>query len=532
MDILDFWALKSPPRDAQVKTLLWLQKNKDKKYLFCDLPVGAGKSAIGVTYANYINASQTNISKASYILTPQKILQTQYEQSFMVTSMPHRYMSSMYGQSNYSCSNKKTSCSIGGLLQPRCGVCPYIAAKKLAVESKHVIFNYALALAVFNYTDAFESRSVMVFDECHNIENILTDYNNVTLTASSCESHGVRWVKSRVFSEVLTWIQEEYYPRVDEILTQLSDDCDYLLTQSSLTREETHKLQKLYSLTEHLTLVHNFMTTDIVKLQKQFVLTQDKDMIKFKYLFGRDNFRRILQHKADKFLFMSATIFDAIEMCKCLGIPEDDMAYMSVESDFPKDSRPVVYSPIMKMNYGWDNNENKSHRKRMISAINDIQSQHLNNHGIIHTGNYAISNWLVDELNNNKTHQILHHNVGSTDSRDNVIKMFMNAKKPTILISPSITEGLDLVGDKARFAIFAKIPFGAMGDAWIKKRMEISDHWYKIRALTDVMQGCGRIVRSKDDWGVVYILDASWSYLYNNINRYIPKWWKDGYLTK
>jgi Rad3-related DNA helicase len=532
---MDYWALEgSEPRPNQIKTLLWLEANKDKKYLFCELPVGAGKSPIGVTYAKWVNATNGNGYQASFIMTPQKILQTQYEKSFMGEDVRESFMQSMYGQSNYKCTEKKTTCNIGALLKPRCSNCPYQNAKKLAIAAKHVIFNYALALTAFQYTDSFAPRNVIVFDEAHNIENILTEYNNISITASSCEHNGIKLVKSREFEEVIEWIKYEYFPRMDDVLDQLTSDCEYLLTQqsSTLSREEVHQLQILYSLTEHLRLVHQFIITDIIKLQRQYVLTHDKDSIKFKFLFGRDNFRRILQKKADKFLFMSATIFDAIEMCRCLGIPENETAYMSVQSDFPAENRPVLYNPIMKMNYSWNNSENSSDRRKMIKAILNILVNHKDNHGIIHTGNYAIAQWLVEELQDNETHEILHHNIGSTDSRDTVLKLFTTAKQPTLLISPSITEGLDLFEEKARFAIFVKIPFGAMGDAWIKARMTISSHWYKIRTLTDVIQGCGRIVRSKDDWGVVYILDESWQHLYNQMKSFIPKWWKDGYISK
>ena len=533
MSIMDHWALSSPPRPTQIETLRWLEANKDKNYLFCQLPVGAGKSPLGVTYAKWVNATRGNGSPASFILTPQKILQAQYEDTFMKVDNA-KYMVSMYGQCNYKCDNKKTTCNVGSIVKPRCANCPYQAVKKLAVEAKHVIFNYALALAAFQYTDSFIPRNVLVFDECHNIENILTDCNNVTLTSHMCESHSIKWVKSRNFTEVVQWLRDEYHPRMDEVLERLEMDCEHLLTEpkASLSREEIHNLQRLQSLTEHLSLVHFFMMGDLEQLQKQYVLTHDKDSIKFKYLYGRMNFKRILQPQAEKFLFMSATIFDAEDMCKNLGIPLDEMAYISIESDFPADNRPVFFHPVMKMNYGWNNTENQSSRNKMIRAVEQILVEHKDDHGIIHTGNYQIAQWLVEELTTNATHKILHHNAGSTDSRDVVIKLFMNSKKPTLLISPSITEGLDLVGDRARFAIFAKVPFGAMGDAWIKRRMEISNHWYMIRALTDIMQGCGRVVRSKDDWGCVYILDESWRYLYNKMASYIPKWWKDGYISK
>jgi len=115
------------------------------------------------------------------------------------------------------------------------------------------------------------------------------------------------------------------------------------------------------------------------------------------------------------------------------------------------------------------------------------------------------------------------------DDRGAVIRQFTGITKPSILISPSITEGLDLVDDLARFAIFAKVPFGYMGDQWIKRRMQMSNEWYQRRAVISIIQGGGRVVRSKEDWGVVYILDESWGFLYNQTRNRIPQWWKDAY---
>ena len=68
-----------------------------------------------------------------------------------------------------------------------------------------------------------------------------------------------------------------------------------------------------------------------------------------------------------------------------------------------------------------------------------------------------------------------------------------------------------------------------MGDQWIKKRMEISPEWYQRQTLINIIQGGGRVVRSETDSGVVYIVDASFGYLYKSAHHMIPRWWKDAY---
>ena len=61
--------------------------------------------------------------------------------------------------------------------------------------------------------------------------------------------------------------------------------------------------------------------------------------------------------------------------------------------------------------------------------------------------------------------------------------------------------------------------------------MDMSTEWYQRRALIDVIQGGGRIVRSAEDWGNVYMIDQSFAYLYKQTYGMVPQWWKEGYCT-
>ena len=60
----------------------------------------------------------------------------------------------------------------------------------------------------------------------------------------------------------------------------------------------------------------------------------------------------------------------------------------------------------------------------------------------------------------------------------------------------------------------------------------MSEHYLTFpsyQAVIDVIQGGGRIVRSTEDWGHVYILDASWAYLFSQVKHCVPQWWLDAY---
>ena len=528
MSILDYWVMDSPPRPAQIQTLQWIEQNQDKKYLFCDLPVGSGKSAIPLTMANWIR-DRADVP-TSFILTPQKILQKQYEKSFKYGAS---VITSLYGKSNYPCKQKNTTCNIGGMIPPKCGNCPHTAMKIQAKTSANVVLNYKLALTLFAHTGLFKKRPLICLDESHNIEPFLTEFNSAVITQFRCEQLHITWCQFEDVSLVYDWVKEVYQPRIEEIAAQYLEECEYLLDSpsNSLTPEEQKMLQRCYAMSEHLAEIDTFTRNPIEVVLEEFVLIKDKTQIKFKHLFGKKNFHTILKPFGDQILFMSATPCYK-ETCKNLDIPLNQTAHIAIESDFPPENRPVTFIPTVKMNYQWKDDSNKEGRDNMITAITAIaNTTHMHDNGIIHTGNFAIATWLHEQLEGRIPHEIYHHNPESGAQRDKVIAAFNNTVKPALLISPSITEGLDLIDEKARFAIFAKIPFGSLGDAWIKKRMELSKSWYMLTALTDVLQGCGRVVRSKEDWGCVYILDSSWTYLYNNVRHEVPDWWKQGYQT-
>ena len=90
----------------------------------------------------------------------------------------------------------------------------------------------------------------------------------------------------------------------------------------------------------------------------------------------------------------------------------------------------------------------------------------------------------------------------------------MTSKQPTVLLSPSMTEGVDLKGDLSRFQILCKVPYPWLGDPIIRKRMKKYPSWYPLQTAMTVVQSVGRSVRNKNDKAVTYILDADWNKFY------------------
>lgn len=535
-NILSYWPMaNSQPRKSQVEVLDWIQTLPSNiKYILCEMPVGGGKSPLALNLSGWFSKT----FGSSYILTPQKILQKQYEESF-----DRKLLHSFYGKINYECKGKKTNCDLGSTIRPKCESCPYQDALKQVKYAPNVVLNYTLALLLFKYLpdeSLISKRNLIVFDEAHTLESHLTEFNAISISEFRCKQIGVLFRQYNTLNATIQWIKDAYLPVLTRKITTMSetmqeviDNCT--LTGATPTQAELNEFTTYKEYVKHRdTILEQLLEPPIESVYEQYVLVNEgKTAFKIKELYGKRNFRQFVEPMAERFLFMTSTILDKKSFCEDLGLDPAQAAFISLESEFDVDNRPIVYMPTTKMTYGWDKPEMKKETDKMLNTIIKLATEmHPEDNGVIHAGSFQIAKWLVDNLATKVPHRIMHHNPGTGNLRDAVLRDFqVDDGVPKLLISPSVTEGLDLVGDKGRFAIFAKVPYPFLGDAWVKRRMDLSDSWYKRQALTAMIQGGGRVVRSMDDWGHVYILDSSFSYLMQQCKSMMPKWWSSSITT-
>lgn len=529
-NVMDYWPFEYNPRPNQIKALQWLAE-QDSKYLILEAPVGSGKSNLGITYSLYLSKRLANFRGDSFILTPQRILQKQYEQSFNTNDKIN--LASFYGKTNYKCQTKNCTCELGSLVKPRCQPCVHQDAKKQARIAANTVLNYKLALTSFAYTDTFTKRELMILDECHTLEEHLVNFDSIKITDYKCKKYKLPFKIHNDIKTAYGWLKFTYLPALKSKLQELEDLTAPLFDKAGheLSMPEIKRLQEVDKFADHVDEIRLMTSRNYEYVEANFVLVWDKFQFQFKRLTGEYSFNKLIEPFANKFLFMSSTILNKEGFCEDLGIDPEDTSFLSLDSEFPVENRPIYYIPQMKMNYTWNQAENISNRKQMVNALITLLQNHSDQTGIIHTSNFAIAEWLVEELTKRIPHDIFHHNPSSGDDRNAIINAFLTANKPSILISPSSTEGLDLKEDLGRFAIFVKVPYGNLTDQWIKRRMHMSNEWYTRRALIDIIQGGGRIVRSETDKGTVYILDGSFDLLYKRTNSIIPNWWKQSYTT-
>lgn len=522
----DYWPMKGfQPRETQLQVFDWMERQPPHiKYFLVEVPVGGGKSPIAIAMSAWLGG-------LANILTPQKILQKQYEESFE----PH-LIGSMYGKANYECNPKKTNCDIGDSIKPKCQSCPYRDNFNAAKNKPNVVLNYTIALLYSMIGVEFiRTRKLMVFDECHTLEHHLTEFLAVTVSERMCKRYHVAWKQPKTLAEAIYFLTERYLPAIRDKIAEVGRLVTEINARAeaggAVSKEDGELIKEYEAMCDQHDRLDSMTKMPVKELQEQYVFVPDKTFFRLKELYGARIFKSLINPLADKFLFMSSTILDKDEYCQDLGIDPAQAAFISMDSEFEVENRPVMFMPTMKMTYGWDGPDKVAERKEMVKTIIDLcKNHHGEQSGVIHTGSFQVAKWLVQELEGRVPQRVMHHNPDSGTTRDDVIKDFTNGKGGLkLLISPSVTEGLDLKGDLARFNIIAKTPYPFLGDAWVKARMEKSSSWYSRQAMIAVIQACGRVVRGKDDWGYTYILDSSFGSLFNRIKYKTPKWWKNGY---
>ena len=134
---------------------------------------------------------------------------------------------------------------------------------------------------------------------------------------------------------------------------------------------------------------------------------------------------------------------------------------------------------------------------------------------------YRIAEYLKSSVGGSR---LLMHN---SKTREQTLKQHIDSEYPTVILSPSFTEGIDLFDERSRFQIICKVPFPFLGDKYVKTKMERIPTWYSWETCKTIVQASGRSVRSVDDHAWTYILDGNFENFYRQNKKLFPHWWSD-----
>jgi len=514
------------PRQEQLNAMQFAMDAfaEGKRFVIIEAGTGVGKSAVGLTIAK-------TISENAYFLTTQKILQHQYVDDFSKDGML-----SLQSSTNFRCKYYKGKDCSQALRELKVskdpkfraccgGGCNYKIAKRKFIDNALGITNFAYFLAETNYSQQLEPRDLLVVDEAHNIETQLSSFVEVAVT----ENFATKVLKIEVpdnlttMKRVVDWITSIYYPKLCKIRNHMEQQIEKFSLKSRMADFIT--LAKRFELIDkHECKVARFLKEYdkdnwVMNIEKTDVRGDRR--FEFKPIDVAPFAEDYLFKSGKKVLMMSATIINKEAFCEVLGIKQSDCAFISIPSPFPIENRPIFFSPIGSMSM-------KSIDRslpNLVLAVKAILEQHANEKGIIHCHSYKVANYIKKNI---RSRRLLSHD---STNRDKILFDHINSKKPTVLLSPSMTEGVDLKGDSSRFQIICKVPYPYLGDKLIRKRMNKWKWWYPLQTLKVIIQSVGRSVRSKDDQAITYVLDSDWERFYSRNRELFPNDFRNTILS-
>lgn len=499
------------------------------KYIILEAGTGTGKSVVATTLAK--------IYGSAYILTMTKQLQEQYKKEFEFPLVK--------GRGNFGClhdnfdstcdmgtckttpSSSKFSCPYGVSKNPVLDAelafddsfggavffqsqnhCNYWQQKANAINSSITLMNYDYAILELNYVKHFGPRSLLILDEAHNIENKLMKTMEVNLFNRRIEKDINKTLSPQILKDgqLKDWILEI------EAIKESYDDADiknFPINKADRFRSTISKLKKL--------------KINLESEPNNWVIDSNNEGVSFKPLkvhhYAKDN----LLKYGDVCIFLSATVLSHKMFSKWLGLDPNEVYHIKVDSPFDPEKRPIALTLAGKMS----KNRIKKTAPKTIPILQDILEKHKNDKGLIHTNSYKCQKYINENLNNSR---LISH---SSFNRESVLKHFEEDENPLVLVSPSMSEGVDLPYDKCRFQVIYKIPFPFLGDKQVFMRQKRDKRWYAYKTVMTLMQTYGRGMRAEDDYCYTYILDSDVNLLFKSplYRSLVPNFFKEAIVN-
>ena len=379
----------------------------------------------------------------------------------------------------------------------------------------------------------WQIRDILTIDEAHSLPNKLVDFFTITVSERTLPGFPrdlllkkIEEIKknlepgenfsvmvSHEFSLMLTEymnLQDQEMAYLKELAENSSDDAievEYQGKQIPLEDAIRKHKKFLYKL--------KFVRSS-VDSKVEFVYHSDDTGIYLKP-YSAKAYMETLWGMFDHILLSSATFFDVETYLADLGLEKYSWKLIDVPSSFDSVNGPIM--PASSLYLSRKNFDTTT--PKVVEKVDEILDQHPDERGIIHCFS-SVYRSAIMKGSQRKERLMTHDSFNRTEVLKNFTSSSTEGNK--VLVSVNMGEGVDLKDDLARFQIIVKAPFLPIGDPWIALHKERSDRWYKAQTIIELMQMAGRIVRSKEDYGVTYIVDRNaWNLLEQN-RKLLPSW--------
>jgi ATP-dependent DNA helicase DinG len=479
-----------------------------------EAPTGAGKSALGITLARD--------ARSAYVLTAQKVLQDQYARDYPELAL-------LKGRATYACEIAPTHAAaapcLAGIKTAGCDACGYFTARDGALASSLALMNYAGFLHQVHDGAGFARRELLVLDEAHNAEAMLMAYLQVTISDALLERAGLEdRLPSFLDPEYAIEVADDLLPRFASRRAELEAS---IPRRAAPTGGDLQRLQTLQWLTGQVRRLQWLVDSHGVGVEWTVEVARDArgPSLTWKPVEISALADELLLNLGERVLMLSATVLDAPTFLRALGIAADEAVVVRLPSTFAPERRPLVVRPTARLTRHHQERE----LPRLAAEVRAILEDHDGEKGVIHTHSYRIARAIVDALPPELRRRVITH--VDAEGRQAALEEHLARPAPTVLVTPSMTEGLDLVDDLARFQIICKLPYPYLGDPQVAARRARDPHWYDWRTCLTLVQAYGRAVRSEDDHAVTYLLDADAPAFLKRQQQRLPAWFLEAIRT-
>lgn len=184
-----------------------------------------------------------------------------------------------------------------------------------------------------------------------------------------------------------------------------------------------------------------------------------------------------------------------------------DIETLNLPSSFDYANQSLLYVPR-----GLPSSRSAQHTDRVIETILPMLLQAQGRAFVLFTSHRALKTG-AEQLKSSKLFECL---VQGEASKAELLKQFIETPNAVLLATGSFWEGVDVSGDALVLVVIDKLPFAPPDDPILNAKMKESksqgrNPFFELQipdAVLSLKQGCGRLIRSVSDKGVVVICDA------------------------
>lgn len=538
------------PRENQVVLLQQLQDafKSDKKFVVVNAPTGTGKSFLAATIANSSEDPSNDFKNLvnSYgiwhqlegpdralrhphygaaVLTVTKNLQDQYTKDFEDLHL-------LKGKGNYICEYDGESdvesapCNQQAALKKQCwdcNRCTYYNDRNASIANKFGVFNYDVWLHLPPHV---RRKEILICDEASELENVIISHFSVDLDYETLEKLFEINKYSRISSEE-NYEAYNWLSNLNELSLNTIEDIKEEMEKSKNKNKFKYRLKGLQRIQLSVEKVLNNWGKNgennssveyiVEKVAPDKYNKNIKEGVTFTP-FRANKLADRLFNTVEKVVFLSATIIDHKKEMIDLGISRDEYVYIEAPSAFDPAKSPIYVVGDFPLSYKlMDQN---------LPKVTEIARRILNKHkdvkGLIHTVSFKITKSIEENIIDDR---LIFRDAGKTN--DILLKEHAESDEPTVMISPSMSHGVDLKGDLGRFQIIMKVPYLPLSNKRIKRLCKEDYSWYQNKTLSTIVQMAGRCTRNETDKAVTYIVDGSAVGLLKRSWNKLPKYFRD-----